>query len=123
MKLKLDENMSARCAQILRTANHDVSTVREQNLEGESDRTIFDVCQQEARALVSLDRGIGQLQRFSAAESPGVVILELGTPANHDALLSRVRQLIVLLENHDLAGSLWIIEPHRVRMHRQAESG
>jgi predicted nuclease of predicted toxin-antitoxin system len=119
LKLKLDENLSAQAAGLLRLAAHDVSTVREQHLEGQPDQTIYDVCAREGRALVTLDRGIGQLQRFSEGSGPGVAVLDLGNRPTHQAMLERVRQLAGLLEEHSLEGALWIVEPHRVRIHRK----
>lgn len=118
MKLKLDENLSEQAAMMLRAAAHDVSTVREQQLEGQPDQTIYDVCAREGRALVTLDRGIGQLQRFSEGAGPGVAVLDLGNRPTHQAMLERTRQLATLMEKYPLEGALWIVEPHRVRIHR-----
>jgi predicted nuclease of predicted toxin-antitoxin system len=119
LKLKLDENLSTQAARLLRNDSHDVSTVREQQLEGQPDQMIYDVCAREGRALVTLDRGIGQLQRFSEGGGPGVAVLDLGDRPTHQAMLERVRQLAVLMEQHSLEGALWIVEPHRVRIHRK----
>jgi len=48
----------------------------------------------------------------------GVVVLDIGAPQRRDLLLARLHQLAGLLENHELAGSVWILEAHRVRMHQ-----
>ena len=44
MKIKLDENIGHRGAEFLRLAGHDVMTVRDQNIQGASGETSFEVC-------------------------------------------------------------------------------
>jgi predicted nuclease of predicted toxin-antitoxin system len=121
VKLKTDENISLQAAQLLRSAGHDVATVREQNLEGAADPVLLDVCAQEGRALVTLDRGIGRSLHFSKKPNAGVAVLELGNRPSHGALLERTRQLARLLETQDLMGSVWVVEPHRVRIRQPPE--
>jgi uncharacterized protein DUF5615 len=57
VKLKLDENIGGAGAELLRTAGHDVSTVREQDLQGVVDEVLLEACTVEQRALITLDRG------------------------------------------------------------------
>ena len=49
MKLKLDENLSQRAADLIRTAGHDAVTVADQGLRGAADETLFEVCRREKR--------------------------------------------------------------------------
>ena len=49
MKIKLDENIGRRGIELLQAAGHDVMTVRDQNLQGASDETLFDVWGGEGR--------------------------------------------------------------------------
>ena len=53
MKLKLDENLSRRAADLIRAAGHDAATVFSQGVRGAADETLFDVCGRESRALVN----------------------------------------------------------------------
>jgi hypothetical protein len=117
VKLKLDENIPQRGAELLRAAGHDVSTVRDQKLEGSSDEVLFGVCARESRALVTLDRDFGQVLRFPPRNSAGIAVLELGPRPSLAALLTRLRELAVMLSIQPLTGSLWIVEPGRVRIH------
>jgi hypothetical protein len=41
VKIKLDENIGRRGVDLLRLAGHDVMTVRDQNLQGARDETLF----------------------------------------------------------------------------------
>ena len=64
MKFKLDENIGRRGLEILNESGHDVRTVRDQDLRGVSDETLFEICAAEGRALVTLDRDFGHVLRF-----------------------------------------------------------
>jgi predicted nuclease of predicted toxin-antitoxin system len=90
VKLKLDENLSQRAADLIRAAGHDAVTVANQGLRGAADETLFEVCQHEGRTLVSLDRDFSQVLRYPPAATAGIVILELGPRPTHRALLDRV---------------------------------
>ncbi|HEX3417960.1 MAG TPA: DUF5615 family PIN-like protein [Stellaceae bacterium] len=117
MKFKLDENLSRRAADLIRAAGHDAVTVVSQGLRGAADETVFEVCTAESRALVTLDRDFGQVLRYPPAASAGIVVLEIGPRASHAALLDRVRELLIVLRTQSPDGSLWIVEPGRVRIH------
>jgi predicted nuclease of predicted toxin-antitoxin system len=117
VKFKLDENLSRRAADLIRAAGHDAVTVVSQGLRGAADETVFEVCTAESRALVTLDRDFGQALRYPPAASAGIVVLEIGPRASHAALLDRVRELLIVLRTQSPDGSLWIVEPGRVRIH------
>ena len=70
MRFKLDENLSRSVAEMFRTRGHDVMTVRDQKLQGASDEEVFEVSVGEGRALVTLDRDLGQVLRFPPGEAP-----------------------------------------------------
>lgn len=119
MKFKLDENIGRRGFELLRSAGHDVVTVREEGLAGAPDEQIFSAAASESRALITLDYDFAQVLRFPPHTS--AVVLELGGRASLEALLARLRAMLVNLENHPVAGRLWIIEAGRVRMHLRSE--
>lgn len=116
MKLKLDENIGERGAQLLRSAGHDVATVRDEKLVGAKDEQLFAVCGAEGRALVTLDHDFGHVLRFPPSQSAGVVILEVTPRADRDTVIARIRDLIALLQTQELGSELWIIEPGRLRV-------
>ena len=118
MRFKLDENIGTRGQEILATAGHDVSTVREQGLGGEPDRVIFQHCRAEGRALITLDHDFGNVLRFPPHESSGIVILELPPHAPPDVMRQRLLDLLAVLESSPLRNELWIVEPGRVRIHQ-----
>ena len=106
MKLKLDENLSRRAADLIRAAGHDAVTVAGQGLQGVAGERLFEVCMAESRALVTLDRDFGQVLRYPPAASAGIVILEIGRRITHAALLDRVRELLSLINTRSPEGEL-----------------
>jgi predicted nuclease of predicted toxin-antitoxin system len=117
VKLKLDENLGHSAAELLRAFGHDVSTVRLQGLEGAADEVLFYRCVEEGRALVTLDHDFGEVLRFAPSMTRGIVILELGPHPSLQSVLNRIAELAQLIKIHPLAGTLWIVEPGRVRIH------
>lgn len=116
MKLKLDENLDERLADRLSAAGHDVSTVRRQDLGGETDEHLFWICRDEGRALVTLDLDFANVFRFPPEATEGILVLRLRSP-----LLPVVRELVdalvAMLDSRSPRGQLWIVEPGRVRIH------
>jgi predicted nuclease of predicted toxin-antitoxin system len=117
MKIKLDENIGRRGIDLLKAAGHDVMTVRDQNLQGAADETLFEVCASEGRILITLDHDFGQVLRFPPGRSAGLVVLEPGPRLTPRSLLDRIRDFVALAQTHSPAGALWIVEPGRVRIH------
>ena len=64
MKFKIDENLPVEVLDLLNAAGHDALTVLDQNLIGEIDRTIMDVCKQEERALITLDLDFADMRSY-----------------------------------------------------------
>jgi predicted nuclease of predicted toxin-antitoxin system len=117
VKFKLDENIGRHGLALLSAAGHDVLTVRDQNLGGAMDEKLFEVCAPERRALITLDHDFGQVPRFPPEVSAGIIVLEAGPRVSVASILDRLKDFLFVLERHSVAGSLWIVEPGRVRIH------
>ena len=117
VRLKTDENLPASVAMLLRTAGHDVTTILEEKLGGAADPKVAELCRSEARALVTLDRGLGNIRVYLPTDYYGIVVLR-PREQSADAILALVETFVTLLETNTLAGTLWIVDEHRFRIRR-----
>lgn len=115
MRFKLDENLPAEAARLLRDAGHDAATVLDQEMSGESDRTLATVCRREARALVTLDADFADLRTYPPERYSGLLVLRL-RQQDKPHVIGVLRRLIPLLGQEPLEGRLWIVEEERVRI-------
>ena len=121
MKLKLDENLGVRGAELLRAVGHDVSTVPEQSLCSTPDADLIAHCRDEARALVTLDVDFGNPLVFRPSDYSRIAVLRLPRKASHQDLIDTVQTLIGGLARENLGGRLWIVERSHIRVYQQQE--
>lgn len=77
MKIKLDENLPAGAAPLLRAAGHDVDTAIEEGLAGADDAVVLTAATNEDRALVTLDTDFANVRRYPIGAHAGIVVLRL----------------------------------------------
>jgi len=116
-RFKLDENLPAAAEALLRDAGHDVATVIQEELSGASDLDVHAAARAERRTVVTLDRGFGDPRRHPTAGTAVVVVLRVPSQ-DATSILSLLWLLVPLFEKPELEGSLWVVEPHRVRIRR-----
>ena len=119
MRFKVDENLPAEVAQLLRAAGHDALTVVDQQLGGRPDRTIGDVVRDEKRALITLDLDFADIRTFPPAEYSGLVVLRLAMQ-DKPRLLSVIERVIPLLNTEPLIGMLWVVDETALRIRGEA---
>ena len=115
MLFKLDENLHADAADLLRRHGHDASTVIEQGMQGKADTDIANVCRQEARAIVTLDLDFADIRVFPPGDFQGIIVLRLNDQSRAPAL-KVLGRIISLFDTETLAGHLWIVDEHQVRI-------
>jgi predicted nuclease of predicted toxin-antitoxin system len=115
VRFKVDQNLPVEVAEALRGAGHDARTVYEQGLGGTLDPRLAEIVRAEARALVTLDVGLGDIRTYPPADYPGLIVLR---PPHQDkpTVLRVFTRVLPLLERETLVGRLWIVDERRVRI-------
>ena len=115
MQFKVDENLPAEVASLLREAGHEATTVVQQHLAGSTDPQLASVCQQEERALVTLDVDFADIRAYPPPQYAGLIVLRLSRQ-DKPYVLSVFNKIVPLLMVEPVRQRLWIVEEHRVRI-------
>ena len=115
MKFKVDENLPVEIADLLRSAEHDVTTVHGQRLMGEADPRIIAICREEGRALVTLDLDFANVRAYPPNEFTGIVALRV-RQQDKPYVLTVFRAALQMIGHYPLERHLWIVEEGRVRV-------
>ena len=120
MRFKVDESLHVEVADLLRGQGHDALTVFDQGLRGRGDHDIADMCRSENRVLLSLDLDFSNILMYPPENYPGLIVLRLRKKSR--AAVRRVATRVTdHLNKEPLAGRLWIVDEHRIRIHRVGE--
>ena len=114
MKLKIDENLPAECAEILSHGELQADTVADEGLTGADDSALAVKSRSEGRVLVTLDLDFANIRAYPPAEYAGIIVLRPKSQDKH-FVLALVHRLALVLVNQPPAGELWIVEPDRIR--------
>jgi predicted nuclease of predicted toxin-antitoxin system len=114
-KFKVDENLPVEAAELLRQAGHDAITVLEEELEGSHDSSIAAICQQEHRALVTLDKDFADIRTYPPSDYSGLVVIRIPRQ-DKPSVLGLIERLLPLLDQEQLSQRLWIVDGQRVRI-------
>jgi predicted nuclease of predicted toxin-antitoxin system len=117
VRLKLDENLPYDLATALGRRGHDVHTVAEEHLTGESDPVVVAAATDEGRMLLTLDRGIGDLRRYPPGSHAGVLVLR-PVAQDPDSILTLIGRLLRTHPLDELRGCGVVVEPQKVRIRR-----
>ncbi len=115
MKLKLDENLSDRHAQLCRHRGHDATTVPSEDLCSAPDSTVLDTAHREGRVLITMDKGLSNTVRYPPREYSGIVVLRLAEPISPASIEHGIGVFLDAAMTRTLAGRLWIVDHERVR--------
>ena len=115
MKFKTDENVHPDLASRLRADGHDAATVWDETLRGCRDERLADVCRAEGRALITFDKGFGDIRTYPPATYAGLIVLRLDRQSR-EHVLEAWSNVAPLLGREPLAGKLWIVDEDGVRI-------
>jgi len=116
LKFKVDENLPAVAAEILREAGYDAETVLSEGLGGATDSTLAAVCKEEERTLITLDLDFSDIRTYPPEEYHGIIVLRIH---NHSIqhVTVMMRKVTLLLQKERLKGAIWSIDERRVRIY------
>lgn len=114
MKFKIDENLPAECALVLREAGFEAATAAEQQLSGAADSALFERCRTESRVLVTLDLDFANVQAFPPGSHSGIVVFR-SKSQDKPTLISLLKRVLPVLIRRSPERQLWIVEPDRIR--------
>lgn len=117
MRLKLDENMSARLKSDLSALGFDVETVFDEGLQGRPDSEIAFRCCSENRMLFTLDVGFGDLRLYRPGTHPGIILLR-PTSTGPGAVKVLLLGFLSATDLSEFAHCLVVVEPGRIRVRR-----
>lgn len=115
MRFKLDENLPRLAREQLAEHGWEVHDAYDEGLAGAVDSDIQTVCEHEGRILVTLDSDFADVRRCDPVRSPGVIVL-WPRDQSIQSCLECLRAAIRALGVERITGTLWIVEPQRIRI-------
>ena len=117
MKIKLDECLSVKLAQVLERLGHDVETVSSEGLTGHADTDVWHAAQTEGRFLITEDLDFADIRRFARGQHAGVLVLRLQTPGIV-AICRRLEALFTFEDIEDWRSCLVVATDTKLRIRR-----
>ena len=115
MRFKIDENLPGELAADLRELGHEADTVYDEKLAGTKDPVLIATVSAEERILLTLDKGIANLQQYPARSHAGVVLFR-PTRSGRGTVLAFIRERLSDLLALDLKNRLTVVGTERIRV-------
>lgn len=123
MQFKIDENLPVGAVELLEAAGHEAATIHDQQMVGQSDPNVADVCRNETRALVTLDLDFSDIRAYPPDEYHGLIVLRPRRQAKPLVLALLQRIVIPLLSRESVDRCLWIVDERGVRIREGGSIG
>ncbi len=117
MRIKLDEYMPRDAAEKLRDDGHDVLTVIDEGLGGESDPPVLKAAADEGRVLFTFDLDFANIREFPPGTHAGIVVFRL-QDQRWKTLREPLLRMLAKGSLDGLAGGLAIASEARIRFKR-----
>ena len=121
MRFKIDEHLPFEITELLDQHQHDVVTVADESMSGAVDPDVAQVCQREARALITLHLDFSDIRAYPPEDYQGIIVFRPALQST-TTLVTLAARIIPLLDQEPLSGYLWIVEDHQVRI-REGKGG
>jgi len=115
VNFKIDENLPAGAAEILRSIGFAADTVADENLSGAKDETVATASRSGGRILVTLDLDFANIRAYPPGEHTGIIVPRVKRQ-DKATVLAYVRRLAAALTSRNPSGELWILDGDRIRV-------
>ncbi|MCK4659205.1 MAG: DUF5615 family PIN-like protein [Phycisphaerae bacterium] len=115
MRFEIDENLPVEIVVRLHRAGYDAMTVPEQDMVGEADQHLAEVCRREHRALVTLDLDFADIRTYVPEQYSGLLVLRVARQDKRH-VMAVFERIIPLLERATLTKHLWVVDERSVRI-------
>jgi len=115
--VKVDEDLPAEVADLLRKAGHDAQTVMQEALTGTLDAELWKVVQQEQRCLFTADKGFANAQLYPPGTHAGVVLLRLPRESRA-GYIQLTDSLLAGMNIESATGAIVVVTPGAIRLYR-----
>lgn len=78
-------------------------------------------CIEEKRCIVTFDLDFANIIRFPAEHTEGIIVVKPKQPVTLEVMSKVIDQVVEVLTQNDPRGSLWILEPHQLRVRKSRE--
>lgn len=103
MNVKLDENLPATAATILRRLGHDVDTIPEEGLSGRPDDDVWAAAVAEGRFLITQDLDFADIRGFAPGTHADILVVRPRIPGR----LALAQLILDLFEREDVESWRW----------------
>ena len=117
MKFIVDQAVSPRLADWLRSAGHDAAHTRELGLASAADQAIFELAAREGRIVITSDLDFSRILALSGQDGPGLVLFRAGNLSDDD-MLQLLQRVLKSVAGDDLARSVCVVDQFTMRLAR-----
>jgi predicted nuclease of predicted toxin-antitoxin system len=115
MRIKIDENIPARVANILHQLGHETETVPQQGLTGQDDIRIWEAAQESGCFFITQDLDFSDIRQFAPGTHYGLMLVRLRSPGRN-ALVNRIQMLFQTESVENWKGCFVVTTEHKLRV-------
>jgi predicted nuclease of predicted toxin-antitoxin system len=117
VRFKADENIPRAVVGLLVEHGHDVETVADEQLVGQTDLVVAQAAANEGRIVITSDRGFGDVRLYPPGTHPGILVVH-ARELRQSVILMLLATFLVEHDVEEFAGCNVVIEPGSVRVRR-----